>query len=108
MPGTFVAGSLAFYRDTLGLPLQEHPLDANWAEAHLDGIRFALHRTDARPLGSGTVRVDFEVEDVDEAADRVRAAGFEVPASSALLGPVCEVVDPDGYRIHVFEPPAAG
>jgi lactoylglutathione lyase len=102
-----VARSVAFYRDVLGIPLRAEPADPDWAEATLDGVRFALHRAhgDAE-LGSGTVRVDLEVEDIDAAADRVRAAGVEVgEVERESWGVACEFVDPDGYRLHLFQAP---
>jgi predicted enzyme related to lactoylglutathione lyase len=98
--------SLRFYRDLLGLPLEG---DGHWAEATLDGVRFALHALDGEPveLSSGTVRIDFEVSDVDTAAGRARAAGAEVRETMRdAWGSAVEVVDPDGYRIHLFQPPA--
>ena len=50
--------------------------------------------------------IDFEVEDLDEALARLREAGVEVgePLREAW-GSVCSFVDPDGYRIDLFEPP---
>jgi lactoylglutathione lyase len=97
--------SLAFYRDLLGIPLQG---DGGWAEATFaDGIRFALHTTDSDVvLGSGTVRVDFEVADVEATAARLREAGVEVgEIERDDWGAACEFADPDGYRLHLFQPP---
>ena len=97
--------SATFYRDVLGIPLAG---DEHWAEAAFpDGVRFALHATDADvELGSGTIRIDFEVEDVDTAAARLREAGVEVgEVERDAWGAACEFVDPDGYRLHVFERP---
>jgi catechol 2,3-dioxygenase-like lactoylglutathione lyase family enzyme len=101
-----VTRSLAFYRDVLGIPLEG---DEHWAEAMLEnGVRFALHATDSdRKLGSGTARIDFEVADVEAAAGRLREAGVEVgEVEREFWGAACEFVDPDGYRLHLFEPPA--
>ena len=101
-----VARSLAFYRDVLGIPLEG---DEHWAEATTaNGVRFALHaaETDVE-LGSGTLRVDFEVADIEEAAARLRAAGVETgEIERDDWGAACEFVDPDGYRLHLFERPA--
>ncbi len=101
--------SLAFYREVLGLPLERHDSDPNWAEATLEqGLRFALHAAhgDMQPLG-GTVRVNFEVDDVDAAVDRLQAAGVEVgEIFREQYGSHVEFVDPDGYRFDLFEPPA--
>jgi catechol 2,3-dioxygenase-like lactoylglutathione lyase family enzyme len=104
-----VERSLRFYRDLLGIPLELHPDDAAWAEATLvGGTRFALHRAHEATdeLGSGTVRLNFEVAGIDAAAERLRAAGVEVGAvERESWGSACVVADPDGYRIGLFEPP---
>jgi len=97
--------SLAFYRDLLGIPLAG---DATWAEAQLGSTRFALHlaHEGVGELGSGTVHLDFEVASVDEAVERLRAAGVDARETMRdEWGAATEVVDPDGYRIALFEPP---
>jgi predicted enzyme related to lactoylglutathione lyase len=98
--------SLGFYRDLLGIPLEG---DDMWAEATLGSTRFALHRAHegVGELGSGTVHIDFEVDDVDAAAEELRAAGVEVRETMRdEWGSAVEVVDPDGYRIALFQRPA--
>lgn len=97
--------SLGFYRDVLGIALSG---DEHWMEADLGGVRFALHPAPdgMQELSSGTVSVNFEVEDADAAAERIRAAGVE--ASEQMreeYGTSFEVPDPDGYRITLFQPP---
>ena len=98
--------SLAFYRDLLGIPLAG---DATWAEAQLGSTRFALHlaHEGVGEFGSGTVHLDFEVASVDKAVERLRAAGVD-PCETRRdqWGAAAEIVDPDGYRIALFEPPA--
>ncbi len=94
-----------FYRDVLGIPLAG---DDDWQEADLAGVRFALHAT---PEGieptAGTVKVNFRVTAADAAAGRVRAAGYEVrEAMREEYGISYQVVDPDGYRIYLFQPPS--
>jgi lactoylglutathione lyase len=100
--------SLRFYRDLLGIPLDIDPHEDGWAETMLPGgVRFALHRTHdgVGELGSGTVRLNFEVEGIDAAAERLRAAGVEVSeVEHESWGSACALVDPDGYRVGLFEP----
>ena len=96
--------SLAFYRDLLGIPLEG---DHDWQEAMLGGTKFALHLSHERvgEASSGTIHVNFEVADVDEAVGRLQAAG--VAARETMreeYGVAYELVDPDGYRIYLFEP----
>jgi lactoylglutathione lyase len=98
--------SLGFYRDLLGIPLHG---DEHWQEAALGGARFALHKAHdgVAELSSGTIHLDFEVADVDEAAERLRAAGVDVRKTMRDdWGAAVEVVDPDGYSIQLFQPRA--
>jgi lactoylglutathione lyase len=102
--------SLGFYRDLLGIPL-ETDASGDWAEATFpDGTRFALHAAGdggAADVGSGTIKVDFEVADIDEASEQLRAEGVDVgEIEREFWGSACEVVDPDGYRIQLYQPPA--
>ena len=98
--------SLRFYRDLLGIPLEG---DDDWAEATLGGTRFALHATHEciGELSAGTIHVSLEVADVDAAAERLRAEGVETRETMRdEWGTALEVVDPDGYRVYLFQPPA--
>ena len=98
--------SLGFYRDLLGIPLEG---DDDWTEATLGGTRFALHATHEGigELSAGTIHVSLEVADVDSAAERLRAEGFETRETMRDdWGTAVEVVDPDGYRVYLFQPPA--
>ena len=98
--------SLGFYRDLLGIPLEG---DGDWQEARLGQTRFALHlaHEGSGELSAGTVHIDFEVADVDAAAERLGAAGVDVRETMRdEWGSAVELADPDGYRIYLFQPPA--
>ena len=98
--------SLRFYRDLLGIPLEG---DDDWAEAPLGGTRFALHATHEGigELSAGTIHVSLEVADADAAAERLRAEGVVTRETMRdEWGTAVEVVDPDGYRVYLFQPPA--
>jgi predicted enzyme related to lactoylglutathione lyase len=99
--------SLRFYRDLLGIPLEG---EDDWAEATLGGTRFALHATHEGigELSAGTIHVSLEVADADAAAERLRAEGVETRETMRdEWGTAVEVVDPDGYRVYLFQPPPA-
>lgn len=101
-----MARSLWFYRDLLGIPLEG---DESWSEATLGGTRFALHAAHegVGKLSSGTIHVSLEVADADAAAVRMTEAGVDVQETMRdEWGTAIEIVDPDGYRIYLFEPPA--
>jgi lactoylglutathione lyase len=98
--------SLHFYRDVLGVPLAG---DADWQEAQLGGARFALHRAHdgVGHLSSGTIHVDLEVANLELAAERLAAAGIKMGAAMREdWGAALEIIDPDGYRLYLFEAPA--
>jgi lactoylglutathione lyase len=97
--------SLAFYRDLLGIPLEG---DGDWQEARLGDTRFALHRAHegVGGLSAGTIHVDFEVADIDAAAEGLRDAGVDVKETMRdEWGSAVEIADPDGYRLYLFQPP---
>ena len=100
-----VAASRAFYRDLLGIPLAG---DRHWQEAELGGTRFALHEwhEGIGEPSSGTVRLSFQVDDLDDAMRTLRGAGIEPgEAIRDTWGAAVELVDPDGYRVHLLQHP---
>jgi catechol 2,3-dioxygenase-like lactoylglutathione lyase family enzyme len=97
--------AVEFFRDRLGIPLEQH--EPTWAEAALGEIRFALHawHEGAPEPGSGGVNISFGVNDVDEAAHRLREAGVEVgPVAHEEYGSHCDVVGPESYVVSLFTP----
>jgi catechol 2,3-dioxygenase-like lactoylglutathione lyase family enzyme len=101
-----MARSLAFYRDLLGIPMEG---DEGWQEAMLGDTRFALHHAHEGigDLSAGTIHVNLEVGDVDDAAARLRSAGVEVEETMREdWGAAVRVRDPDGYELYLFQPPA--
>jgi len=104
-----VRRSLQFYRDVIGLPLETDAADPQWAEAVLEGgVRFALHAAHegAEPQVPGTVRVNFEVADIDGAAEQLQGAGVVVgDITREPYGSFFEFRDPDGYALECFAAP---
>ena len=97
--------ALGFFRDLLGIPLERH--DDSWAEAALGGVRFALHawHEGAPEPGSGGVSISFGVDDVEQAAARLREAGVEVgDVQHEEYGGHCDVTAPEGYVVSLFTP----
>jgi catechol 2,3-dioxygenase-like lactoylglutathione lyase family enzyme len=97
--------SAAFYRDLLGVPLEG---DEDWQDAMLGGTRFALHHAHEGigDLSAGTIHLNLEVPDVDDAAARLRAAGVEVEETMRDdWGAALRFRDPDGYELYLFQPP---
>ncbi|MDQ5820400.1 MAG: VOC family protein [Actinomycetota bacterium] len=101
--------SAAFYRDLLGIPLEG---DGQWQEARFGGgAGFALHPWfedgGAKEPSSGTIHVNLAVADFDAAAARLRESGAEVHETMREeWGIAGYLLDPDGYRVYLFQPPA--
>ena len=100
----------AFYREKLGIPLEDERHGGGGAALHfgcsLGGIHFSVHPVenwDAAPeTGPGGTRVAFAIDDADDAARILRARGVE------CLGPLdmgwgrlvfCR--DPDGNLVEL-------
>ena len=97
--------SVAFYGDLLGLSFD---ISEGWAESHLPGVtRFALHAAHegVGDLSSGSLHLDFAVDDIDSAAAHLRSAGVQVgEIYREPYGSHCTFVDPDGYELELFQP----
>jgi catechol 2,3-dioxygenase-like lactoylglutathione lyase family enzyme len=110
--------SVAFYRDTLGLPLKfESP---GWSEFATGATTLALHASAPPAAGSeaadqaapaaGTCALGFSVQDLDRTYAELRARGarFVVPPTEqpreGIRLAVC--TDPDGLTISFAEPMA--
>jgi predicted enzyme related to lactoylglutathione lyase len=93
----------------LGLPIVRDQRDSAWAEASLaGGVRFALHSAHegAQPQTPGTAIIDFAVSDVEEAERRLRDAGVTiVEVMRETWGSAVSALDPDGYRISLYQSP---
>ena len=106
-----MARSVAFYRDTFGLPLKfESP---GWTELATEGATLALHRGESPPADASGMRRDqagqcrpgLSVADLDGfhrliVERNVRCAQAPIAAFGAR---VAKYVDPDGLVIHVSE-----
>lgn len=105
-----MARSVAFYRDTLGLPLRfESP---GWTEFDTGGTTLALHLspkpTSGAPGGqqgptAGSCSIGFSVPDIDATFEQLKARGafFVMPpqdqAAEGIRLAVC--IDPDGLAV---------
>lgn len=95
--------SIAFYRDTLGLPLVSHDYVARF---DLDGV--LIERVPRPPgsvvPGSGNARLCFSVANLEETLERMRARGI---ATSEIKhkkdGTLAFFRDPDGNELCLGE-----
>jgi len=111
-------GSIAFYRDVIGLPFRFAVAD--YAEFATDGAKFALYARRALPELIGAEvppgeapwpqgEVAFFVDDVDAEHDRLVQAGVRVlapPIDRPWGERTLHVADPDGNVVELTRPKA--
>ena len=102
-----LARSVAFYRDTLGLPveaLEGH--DGPWAMGEVDGLALVFIPRPARPGESPVVVFSLD-GGIDDHAEALAAKGVEivVPVSEAPDGGLSlDFVDPDRNVLSLYQP----
>jgi len=100
-----MARSIAFYRDTLGLPLKFSA--PGWTEFNNEGTTIALHiagEARAAQLGASQGTVVFAVDDIQKAYERLKADGveFSMPPQKQASGIILATLhDPDGFEISL-------
>ena len=99
--------ALAFYRDFLGLPLQQLILEDSWAEFATEPVTLVVQTTDGFfPKGSeGGSLLALAVDDVQAALEEAEQAGVPVEWQFEET-PVCYlgiIRDPDGNRIIIHQ-----
>lgn len=104
-----MAKSVAFYRDSLGLPLGfESP---EWTEFRTEGASLALHKADPAPIAAaasvhaGQCQPGIAVVDLDAFHDHAIANGVrcEQEPRSQFGTKLAHYLDPDGLVIVVSE-----
>ena len=100
--------SIAFYRDTLGLPF-DYVYEGVWAEFNVHPVSVALcgppWAEAPQPGYRGGATVALAVPDVEEALERLRARGVPV-LLERQESPVCHfatIADLDGNRINLHQ-----
>jgi catechol 2,3-dioxygenase-like lactoylglutathione lyase family enzyme len=102
---------VAFYRDSLGLPV--HSIRPHFVAFEVGGIRISIGRhseVHGPTLEPARVMVNFNVADIAAAYDRLRAAGVEFlrpPEHEHWGGLVATFRDPDGNLLQLLQQPPA-
>ena len=99
-----IAGAKRFYRDVLGLELL---MDHGWLATYGSRSKMSVQISFASEGGSGTPTPDLsiEVDDVDAALERMRAAGFPIeygPADEPWGVRRFYVRDPFGKLVNIL------
>lgn len=98
----------AFYRDRLGIPLEEerHGSEPHWA-CFLGNLHFAIHQANGTSTGSRSVAISFEAADVDGLVASLRSDGIpiEQEPQDRPFGRLAGVRDPDGNLVYLHRYP---
>lgn len=106
LPVTDMKRAVAFYRDTLGLEVQEHGED--WSEVTAGDQRIGLNASES-PSGDGGAVIAFGVEgDIADAVGTLKDKGvtFTGELSEHPWGKIAPFQDPDGNDLQLYAPPA--
>ena len=103
-----LARSVAFYRDLLGLTLQQE-IPGDFAFFQAGGVTLALSIPHAKNSAQvvGATEVVFSVEDVRATYDALRARGVvfaNEPRNVTGSLWAANFADPDGHRLSIFGP----
>ena len=102
--------AVAFYKDILGLSLNQSDEDFGYASFNTGSISFAIAKTDDPALLGRHTGVGFIVNDIDSTYATLleRGVDFEMPPTKQPWGGVLALFkDPDG-NIYYLDPGHAG
>jgi catechol 2,3-dioxygenase-like lactoylglutathione lyase family enzyme len=101
-----------FYRDTLGIPLDDEQHAGGGEALHygcsLAGLHFAVHPVENWPhapeIGPGGFRVALRIDDADSSASRLRRLGqpFAGPVDEGWAKMI-QLRDPDGNYVELVQ-----
>jgi catechol 2,3-dioxygenase-like lactoylglutathione lyase family enzyme len=100
---TDIEKSIAFYRDTLGLPLVSQDYVARF---DLDGVLIELvpHGVPTALAGDGNARLCFAVSNLEETLEQLHARGIATSAiNNKKGGKIAFFQDPDGNELSLWQ-----
>jgi len=100
---TDIEASIVFYRDTLGLPMVSRDFVARF---DLDGVLIELVPVPPGTVvpGNGNARLCFEVADLEETVEQMRARGIQTSdIKDKKDGRLAYFRDPDGNELSLWE-----
>lgn len=100
---TNIEESIAFYRDTLGIPMVSHDYVARF---ELDGVLVELVPLPPGSVvtGSGNARLCFAVSDLKQTLEHLHARGVETSGIKHKKGgKIAFFHDPDGNELSLWE-----
>lgn len=107
VPVEDMSRAIGFYRDTLGLEVQDH--DGDWAEVQADGLTIGLNQNEDEGAGvSGGPVIAFKPSDgIESAVDELRSKDVEISGeiSDHPWGRVATFKDSEGNDMQLYVPP---
>ena len=99
--------AIGFYRDSLGLEVQDH--DGDWAEVTTGTVTIGLNASESEGAGAnGGPVIAFRPEgDIESAVEKLRAKGVEIAGevSDHAWGKVATFKDSEGNDLQFYSPP---
>ena len=100
--------AVKFYTEVLGMKL-EYRFGNHWAQVRTGDLSFGLHPESAEnPAGrNGSITIGFRVsESLEDLVGKLEGIGLKVHGTimEARAGRFVYFDDPDGNRLHLFEP----
>ena len=102
-----MARAVAFYRDKLGLTLQQEIPGFAFFDGGVVTLALSLPVAKASERMNGATEVVFSVDDVRSAYETLRARGVEFTQQPRVVSPpmwAANFRDPDGHKLSIFGP----
>jgi catechol 2,3-dioxygenase-like lactoylglutathione lyase family enzyme len=96
--------AVAFYRDVLGLSVEQQEDD--WTMLDAEGVGIGLNRRES-PAGDGGAVIAFDPPggDFDAGVEELTGQGVELESSEHPWGRIAAFRDPDGNALQLYAPP---
>ncbi len=108
VPVSDMQRAIGFYRDTLGLDVEDH--DGDWAEVSAGGTTIGLNESEDEGAGAsgGPVIAFSPKQGIEETVDGLRSQGVEIAAevSEHPWGRIATFKDSEGNDLQLYEPPS--
>ena len=99
--------AIGFYRDSLGLEVQDH--NGDWAEVTTGSVTIGLNAAESEGAGaSGGPVIAFRPEDdIESAVEKLREKGVEIAdeVSEHPWGRIATFKDSEGNDLQLYTPP---
>jgi predicted enzyme related to lactoylglutathione lyase len=106
LPVTDMDRSVRFYRDTLGLDVEQH--EDEWSEVTAGDVMIGLNGRDEEQPGEGGAVIAFHSDDIDADKEELEGNGVEFAGgiTEHPWGRIATFHDPDGTELQLYAPPA--